>query len=476
MVRVPALRQVTAAAAGRVALRGRAVPGRARGAVWTAVRSVSATAAQHVPDHPGTVGALASLRQGVSVVCAVHESKAVAVTCTDFTVAGLGDEADGMLGPEAESPLAVGATRWAVSSRRCVSTLPFALPQGALAAVHVLDGDGHGIGYHFLSPRRVEGSLRDHLHNALQGVQSGRWPASAFGEVDATGDGTDVPEVPNWRCCLLCRVLTTASLTPRQHVTLLQVVKVVAGEKSAAADPFKPALFVCPWQAREELLVEAFRKRVLLPADWDHEARVILCWWYARKFGRDQALPLLRAGVRGMLRAQGQEHLFNATTDAAVLHLVAHAIYARGHLASYADFAVACPDIANDPELLHRYYSPQLLASRAARVAAVPPDRESFPGGAPLSSSIRKTLREDSPIIPALEGDPTTLRDRARAGLVDVAPVKSPSDVPPDFDRLRVIPPGMKTERSPWEAPNERIFGYKRTPHLLNRRGREGSG
>eukprot|EP00756_Hemistasia_phaeocysticola_P049437 Hpha_TRINITY_DN23911_c0_g1::TRINITY_DN23911_c0_g1_i1::g.137720::m.137720 len=180
-------------------------------------------------DFPGAVGAIAVLRQGVAVVSAVTEAGPVASTVTDFTVSGLGDD-DPL--EEAARLTTNAALGTAVTRRRCVATLPFVLSQGSLAAVHILGDKAHGTAYHLLPPRRKRQGppVRDvqkHLRAAVQEIKCGTWPVSAVTGEDG-GAETDMPEVPEWRVCLLCKVLTSAEVGVAQHVTLLDVWRVVS--------------------------------------------------------------------------------------------------------------------------------------------------------------------------------------------------------------------------------------------------------
>lgn len=132
-----------------------------------------------------------------------------------------------------------------------------------------------------------------------------------------------------------------------------------------------------------DVLVSAFQKRTLPKADWTHEAHVRVGLWYLLRHGEAEAFELLRAGISSLNDSHGtpnSDHSgYHETITWAFLRLLADV--RRQQPPSLPDDALADRAVAalSDRGLLHRHYSPELLATPQARRTVVAPDRVALP-------------------------------------------------------------------------------------------------
>jgi hypothetical protein len=130
-------------------------------------------------------------------------------------------------------------------------------------------------------------------------------------------------------------------------------------------------------------LVDAFQRRTLPKAEWTHKAHLRVGLWYLLRHGEAEAFELLRAGISALNEAHGtpnSDHSgYHATITWAFLRLLADV--RRQQPPSQTDDALADRAVAalNDRGLLHRHYSPELLATPRARRTVVAPDRVALP-------------------------------------------------------------------------------------------------
>lgn len=136
-------------------------------------------------------------------------------------------------------------------------------------------------------------------------------------------------------------------------------------------------------------LVDAFEAGTIEGADFPHEHHVRVAWGLARRYGREEGLRRMSAGVRAMGARAGRPEAYHHTMTRAWFELIAD-----------VESLTQSP-ILFDRALLNRYYSPERL--REGRERWVEPDLRPLGLPAPgheTSSSLKRVLRR----IPAAVG------------------------------------------------------------------------
>ncbi len=125
-------------------------------------------------------------------------------------------------------------------------------------------------------------------------------------------------------------------------------------------------------------LARRFRARTLTKAEWTHAAHLRVGLWHVLRFPPDEALRLLREGIRGLNESHG-----TANNDRGGYHETITRFYVqwicqfadragrKRPLDELADQLVAA---AGDSKLPLKYYSHSLLFSVAARRGWLAPD------------------------------------------------------------------------------------------------------
>jgi flavin reductase (DIM6/NTAB) family NADH-FMN oxidoreductase RutF len=130
-------------------------------------------------------------------------------------------------------------------------------------------------------------------------------------------------------------------------------------------------------------LLSAFEAGTVENDAFSHEAHVRVSWALIQRYGREEALPRLVAGIRGIAARAGRPKVFHETITRAWFELIARA-----------------PDLDSHPELfdralLGRYYSTAALA--AGRERWVEPDLHELvlppPPEAPPAAGLEAVLR-----------------------------------------------------------------------------------
>jgi hypothetical protein len=111
-----------------------------------------------------------------------------------------------------------------------------------------------------------------------------------------------------------------------------------------------------------------------------HREHVHLTWLAVRRHGTAEAIRVVSVGIRTTARYAGHPQKYNATVSRAWVELVAFHL-AQRPASSFDNFVAGTPDLL-DKRLLARFYHPATLATRAARVGWVAPDRSPFPWAA----------------------------------------------------------------------------------------------
>jgi hypothetical protein len=128
----------------------------------------------------------------------------------------------------------------------------------------------------------------------------------------------------------------------------------------------------------ERALLADFEAGRIDPADFHHRDHLRLAWAMLGEVALPEALARFPAGLRRLAARAGRPGLYHETITWAYLLLI-HERRAAGDERARRDwsaFAAAHPDLfAWKPGILERYYTPEALASEAARRSFVMPDR-----------------------------------------------------------------------------------------------------
>lgn len=120
----------------------------------------------------------------------------------------------------------------------------------------------------------------------------------------------------------------------------------------------------------EELFLAAFEARVLTRAEWTHEAHVHMAWLYCRREPtRAHALEKMRIGIQRLNASLGTDPvLYHETVTCAFGTIIHCRATSPDAPRTWPAFCAANPDLFDrDAPILHRYYTPETLASDAAR-------------------------------------------------------------------------------------------------------------
>jgi hypothetical protein len=130
--------------------------------------------------------------------------------------------------------------------------------------------------------------------------------------------------------------------------------------------------------SRTDELARRFRDRTLAKAEWTHAAHLRVGLWHVLRFPPDEALAMLRDGIRALNESHG-----GVNTDDAGYHETITRFYVLwiGQFADRAgreqpidDLAEVLMSAAGDSKLALRYYSRARLFSAQARRAWLAPD------------------------------------------------------------------------------------------------------
>ena len=126
----------------------------------------------------------------------------------------------------------------------------------------------------------------------------------------------------------------------------------------------------------DDELIACFEAGEVPPGGFHHREHVRVAWWYLCCEPLPSALERFRTGLRDFAEKQGAPGLYHETITTAYVLLIDERLQAFGRDGSWQGFAAANPDLcAWKPSILERYYSPETLASDAARAMFVAPDR-----------------------------------------------------------------------------------------------------
>lgn len=145
-----------------------------------------------------------------------------------------------------------------------------------------------------------------------------------------------------------------------------------------------------------EALIAAFEADLIPPADFPHELHVQVSWSLARRYGREQGLERLIAGIRGMAGRANRPTAYHVTVTRAWFELIAS-----------VDDLDDAPELF-DKTIIGRYYSPERLA--AGRERWLEPDLHPLRLPVPAPPS-RGPVACERPDISASASRGSTLRE-----------------------------------------------------------------
>ncbi|MCU1338680.1 MAG: phosphatidylglycerophosphate synthase [Bryobacterales bacterium] len=133
------------------------------------------------------------------------------------------------------------------------------------------------------------------------------------------------------------------------------------------------AIVVASAEVSDDEFLAAFTSCTLPNSSFRHGDHLRLAWLLLHRKPFDEALTLIRDGIRRYAAHHGMPHLFHETITTAWVKLLA-----THHEASFAEF-IAANEHRLNIGLLHRFWTRDLLDSPAARLRWVPPDKEALP-------------------------------------------------------------------------------------------------
>ncbi len=133
------------------------------------------------------------------------------------------------------------------------------------------------------------------------------------------------------------------------------------------------AVIVASAGISDDEFLAAFTSCELPSSSFRHGDHLRLTWLLLHRMPFDEALTLVRNGIQTYAAHLGVSHLYHETITTAWVKLLA-----THHEASFTEFITNNEHRLN-PGLLHRFWTPAVLESEAARSGWVPPDKQALP-------------------------------------------------------------------------------------------------
>ena len=133
------------------------------------------------------------------------------------------------------------------------------------------------------------------------------------------------------------------------------------------------AVIVASAEVSDAEFLAAFTSCTLPRSSFRHGDHLRLAWILLHRKPFDEALTLIREGIRRFAAHHGASHIFHETVTIAWVKLLA-----THDEASFDEF-IARNEHRLNLSLLHRFWTPAVLDSQAARTGWVPPDKEALP-------------------------------------------------------------------------------------------------
>jgi hypothetical protein len=123
----------------------------------------------------------------------------------------------------------------------------------------------------------------------------------------------------------------------------------------------------------DDEFLEAFHSCRLKTSEFRHADHLRLAWLHLAREPFDTALDSVRSGIQAFAKHHNLSGLYHETITTAWMHLLA-----THQENSFEEFLTVNESFLNS-NLLHRFWTPETLASREARSHWVPPDRQELP-------------------------------------------------------------------------------------------------
>jgi hypothetical protein len=124
----------------------------------------------------------------------------------------------------------------------------------------------------------------------------------------------------------------------------------------------------------DDEFLASFHACRLKNSEFRHADHLRLAWLHLHREPVEMALANVRAGIQKFAQHHNARGLYHETITTAWVRLLS-----THHEAEFVEFLVA-NEHRLGIELLHRFWTPELLASDKARSHWVPPDRCALPG------------------------------------------------------------------------------------------------
>jgi N-formylglutamate deformylase len=133
------------------------------------------------------------------------------------------------------------------------------------------------------------------------------------------------------------------------------------------------ALLLASAHLADDEFLDAFHACRLSNSDFRHADHLRLAWLHLHKTTLEAALANVRTGIRNFANFHGTPHLYHETLTTAWVRLLA-----THHEKSFEEF-LSRNEQRLTKELLHQFWTPELLASDQAKKSWVAPDRKHLP-------------------------------------------------------------------------------------------------
>ena len=133
-----------------------------------------------------------------------------------------------------------------------------------------------------------------------------------------------------------------------------------------------PLVFATAHLSDDEFL-EAFHSCRLRTSEFRHADHLRLAWLHLARERFDIALDRVRGGIRTFAKHHNLSGLYHETITTAWVHLL------TTHEENNFQEFLEVNESQLRSNLLHRFWTPEILASREARSRWVPPDRRELP-------------------------------------------------------------------------------------------------
>ncbi|XP_052766264.1 uncharacterized protein LOC128207409 [Mya arenaria] len=145
-----------------------------------------------------------------------------------------------------------------------------------------------------------------------------------------------------------------------------------------------PMLYQCRTfrSVGDEIFIQSFEDATLPFEDWTHEAHLRMAWNYIRDYGRDQALPLIRDGIKHFNEVHKDRIKtgYHETITMFYCFVIADAINNTSNPIETFEYFLKQNGHLLDRSLMYKYYSNERFNQPEAKQMFVLPDKQVLPG------------------------------------------------------------------------------------------------